>query len=151
QATDQDLIPLTTSTFLGTLVNNDPRHVKGVSVPLGDQHVLTEGEQELIANATAAYNATIKAQAEANNLAFLDANALLGQLNDTGIPFDGGMLTATFATGGAFSLDGVHLTPRGYALVANEMIEAINETYHASVPKVNIGNFATITPSNNVQ
>lgn len=151
QATDQDLIPLTTSTFLGTLVNNDPRLVNGVSVPLGDQHVLTEGEQELIANATAAYNATIKNLADANNLAFLDANALLGQLNDSGIPFDGGMLTATFATGGAFSLDGVHLTPRGYALVANEMIEAINETYHASVPKVNIGNFATITPSNNVQ
>ena len=151
QATNEDLIPLTTSTFLGTLVDNNPTLINGVSVPLGDQHVLTEGEQVMIATATAAYNATIKALADEKNLAFLDANTLLSQLSETGIPYDGGMLTATFASGGAFSLDGVHLTPRGYALVANEMIDAINETYHASVPKVNIGAYPTVTPSNNVQ
>ena len=30
-----------------------------------------------------------------------------------------------YLTGGAFSLDGIHLTPRGYAIVANGFIETI--------------------------
>ncbi len=53
--------------------------------------------------------------------------------------------------GGAFSLDGVHLTPRGYALVANRIIEAVNAKYNAAVPTVNIGYYGTVTPSNDVQ
>ena len=65
--------------------------------------------------------------------------------------YDAGTVTATYATGGAFSLDGVHLTPRGYAIVANEIIEQINTTYGATVPKVNIGQYGTITLSNDVQ
>ena len=34
--------------------------------------------------------------------------------------------TTTFASGNLFSLDGVHPTPRGYAVVANEFIRVIN-------------------------
>jgi len=125
--------------------------VLGAVSGLDDKDVLDASEIAAVETATAAYNATIQAMATANNLAFVDVKALLEQVNETGVPFDGGTITATFATGGAFSLDGIHPTPRGQAFIANNVIEAINETYHASVPKVNIGNFATITPSNNIQ
>jgi lysophospholipase L1-like esterase len=118
---------------------------------IDDKDVLDMEELENIATATAAYNSTIKALAQANNLAFVDAQALLNQLANGGIPFDAGTLTSTFVTGGAFSLDGVHPTPRGYAAIANAIIEEINMTYESTVPKVNIGNYGTVTLNNEVQ
>ncbi|WP_424493135.1 G-D-S-L family lipolytic protein [Salinimicrobium sp. GXAS 041] len=165
QATAEDLIPLTSSGAIGVL-NEDrmqalmamgvPQEtagmlsVNGVSYPLEDQHVLTMDEQAKVAVATSAYNQTIQDLAQANNLVFVDAAAMLSDVAGGGIAFDAGMVTSTYVTGGAFSLDGVHLTPRGYALVANKIIEEVNETYNATVPKVNIGNYPTVTPSNNV-
>ncbi|MDT0647881.1 G-D-S-L family lipolytic protein [Zunongwangia sp. F260] len=151
QATVGDLIPLTSSGFLGTTVGGDPMMVNGVSVPLGDQHVLTTSEQEMIATATQRYNETIAALAEANGLGLVDANATLTRLASEGISFDAGTVTADFVTGGAFSLDGIHLTPRGYAIIANGIIDEINETYNSEVPKVNIGNYGTVTLSNDIQ
>ncbi|KKM95925.1 hypothetical protein LCGC14_1183220, partial [marine sediment metagenome] len=48
----------------------------------------------------------------------------------------GSTVTAEFATGGGFSLDGVHLSPRGYALMANAFIKTIEDTYGAQLPKI---------------
>ena len=151
QATPTDLIPLTSAGFLGTIVGDNPNLVNGVSVPLGDEHVLTNAEQSLVRNATQKYNQVIAGLAQANGLAFVDANAMLNQLAEGGISFDGGTITSTFATGGAFSLDGIHLTPRGNAVIANEIIKTINETYNADVPNVNPGAYGTVTASNEVQ
>ncbi|HSP40355.1 MAG TPA: hypothetical protein VLN46_02905, partial [Gillisia sp.] len=116
-----------------------------------DKDALDEEEIENITIATAAYNATIKSLADTKGLVYVDARALLNQVAQGGIRFDGGSLTSTFVTGGAFSLDGVHPTPRGYAAIANEIIDQINTTYNATVPKVNIGNYNTVTLSNDVQ
>ncbi|QED38052.1 G-D-S-L family lipolytic protein [Antarcticibacterium arcticum] len=118
---------------------------------IDDKDVLDSEELENIATATAAYNETIEALASAKGLVYIDAMELLNQLANEGIPYDAGTLTSTFVTGGAFSLDGVHPTPRGYAAVANAIIEGINATYGATVPQVNIGNYGTITLSNDVQ
>lgn len=100
--------------------------------------------------ATDAYNQTIKSLADQYGLGYLDSNAFLSQLASGGIPYEGGHLTADFGTGGAFSLDGVHLTPRGNALVADRLIQEIIETYGAELPRVDLGNYATVTPSNDV-
>ncbi len=148
QATDEDLIPLTASGNIGNIVNNDPTLITGVTVPLGDESVLTVNEQMIINTARNAYNATIQSVAQAYGLAFVDVNQVLQQ-SQSGIPFDAGVLTSDFITGGAFSLDAVHLTPRGYALVANETIKAINETYGSNLPMVNLGDYRTIVTSDN--
>lgn len=149
QATDADLIPLSASGNIGNVVNNDPTLITGVSVPLGDQSVLTVNEQMMISNARNAYNAIIEGAAQANGLAFVDVNSLLEE-SQAGVPFDGGILTSTFVTGGAFSLDGVHLTPRGYAYIANATISAINNTYGSNLPTVNLGDYRTIVASEEV-
>jgi len=148
QVNSTDLMTLTSSSVLGTPVAGVPNAVNGVSFPLADQFVLTVTEQARVSAAQASYNATIQALAQANGLAFVDARAALQAVAAGGVAFDGGVLSSTFATGGAFSLDGVHPTPRGYAFTANAIIDAINEQYGATVPKVNIGNYATITASN---
>lgn len=166
QANSEDLILLTASSVIGT-VNQERMQeligfgldaetagmlaINGITYPLGDEYVLTPEEQEMILNATTAYNASIKAIADANGLAYVDVRAALNQLADGGIAYDGGILTSEFVLGEAFSLDGVHLTPRGYSVLANLAIEATNEQYGSEVPKVNPGNYGTVTLSNNVQ
>ena len=138
QATPEDLLVFTSQTILGTLANpNDPTSINGVAVPLADQWVLTPEEQELVAVAQAAYNQTIQALAQQYDLAFVDANAFLQDLSVNGFPLaDGSSVTDTYATGGGFSLDGVHPSPRGYALIANLFIEAINTKYGSNLPGV---------------
>lgn len=150
QATSEDLIPLPSSSFLGTRVNDNPALINGISVPLTDQHVLTPAEQEMVQAATDAYNASIQGLAEKHDLGYLDTYALLSEVAEGGISYEGGHLTAEFGTGGVFSLDGVHLTPRGSALVADRLIQVIKETYGAELPRVDIGNYPTVTPNNDV-
>lgn len=150
QANSEDLLLLPSMSVLGTLANpNDPMSIMGVAVPLSDELVLTKIEQEKVATATTAYNTTIKALAEANDLAFFDANSMMRQLSEDGVAYDAGVLTADYVTGGAFSLDGVHPTARGYAYIANEMVRIINDKYNAELPNVNIGEFPTVTAHNN--
>lgn len=156
QATNNDLMTLTSSGVIGTPVGQiefagmQIPLINGITVPLADQFVLTPQEQAQVIQAQAAYNTTIEALAAQNNLAFVDVDVLLQEVSEMGIAYNGGVLTSEFATGGAFSLDGVHLTPRGYALIANKAIEAINQTYNADIPLVDIGYYRTIMPSNNV-
>jgi len=118
---------------------------------IDDKDALDNPEIQAIDAATTAYNITIKNQAQEKGLAFVDINAFLTLVANGGIPYDAGTLTSEFGTGGAFSLDGVHPTPRGYAAMANLIIDAVNQKYSSTVPKVNIGDYGTLTLSNDVQ
>ncbi len=150
QVKSDDLIVLTASSVLGTTPDpSNPQGVIGVSIPLSDQYVLAVSEQTRITAASMAYNATIEALAGAEGLAYVDAKTALARVANGGVSYDGGVLTSQFVTGGAFSLDGVHPTPRGYAYTANLIIRAINETYDATIPMVHIGNYGTVTVTNN--
>ncbi|HHJ34719.1 MAG TPA: G-D-S-L family lipolytic protein [Gammaproteobacteria bacterium] len=144
QATNDDLIILPTSAKIGELVdpNDDPKDPTsprwGISGALEDGDVLTADEIQAIDTARTAFNATIKAAADADpNLVLLDASALMTQLSTAeGIDFGTGSINSKFATGGAFSLDGVHPTARGYAFIADSIIDEINAGFNANVFKV---------------
>ncbi len=138
QTTSKDLLLLTSSSVL--------QQGGGTSTQLDDQYVLTEKETARVLTATAAYNAAIKSIAASKNLAFVDANAKMIELSAaSGLQFDGVKYTATFVTGGTFSLDGVHLTGRGYALIANEFLKTINEKYGSTLPMVNVNSYSGVT------
>ncbi|MBS9462362.1 SGNH/GDSL hydrolase family protein [Flagellimonas sp. 389] len=112
--------------------------VNGVTFPLEDQWVVTPEEQEEIETALTAYNQTIETLATQYNLALVDINSLLTELRASGITLaDGSVVTSTFGTGGGFSLDGVHPSPRGYAIIANAFVAAINEKFGSNLPGVN--------------
>lgn len=145
--TDEDLIVLTASTFIGSAVEDNPQLINGVSVPLADQWVLTVPEQDEVLQATAAYNETIETLADAKGLAFVDVNSILVELADSEVAFDDYSLNSSLVFGGAFSLDGIHPTARGYAYLANKFIEAINETYSSNLPPVKAVDYNTIYPS----
>jgi lysophospholipase L1-like esterase len=109
---------------------------------------LSKDEIQEIKTATDAYNATIQSIASAKGLAFVDANALMTRVANGGITADNFTVTSTYVTGGGFSLDGVHPSPRGYALISNEFIKAINATYGSNFKGVNIGTYRILYPEN---
>lgn len=148
QATADDLIVLPASSFIGTeAVPGNPLTVNGVAIPLGDKWVLIPSEQAEIKSAVDGFNATIQVAANQAGLALVDANAFLSELASTGIASGSFVLTSDLVTGGAFSLDGIHLTSRGYALAANEFMRAIDATYGSNFEEsgnlVNIGDYPT--------
>jgi len=118
----------------------------GTAAPLQDRWVLSKNEVAELKTATDAYNVTIKALAESNNLAFVNANAVLSQVANGGIRFGNYHLSSSYATGGAFSMDGVHPCPRGYALIANKFMEAINAKYGSTFKPVDLGKYKVQYP-----
>ncbi len=141
-ATDADLLTLPSSAVIGTSTGGNPFPVgAGVSTtasnPVPNQFVLDATEQTAVRTATTAFNAAIIAKANEKGLAVFNANTFFSRVASSGIVTNGVNNTAGFIAGNLFSLDGVHPTPRGYAIVANEMIRVINSTYGANVPQVN--------------
>ena len=146
-ATSEDLILLSTKSVINTDVTGVPApfNKQGITYPLEDKYVLTKSEVSEIQRATDAYNTHIKALAEIYGLAFVDANAKMIELGkNSGIQYNGVTYSTAFVTGGSFSLDGVHLTGRGYAVIANEFIKAINAKYKSTLPQVNPNNYSGI-------
>ncbi|MCS6833486.1 MAG: SGNH/GDSL hydrolase family protein, partial [Flammeovirgaceae bacterium] len=116
---------------------------------LGNAFVLTKTERDPAVAAINSYNEYIRKLAEDPNIALFDANKLFSDVVKNGYSQDGFRNTTAFVTGGIFSLDGVHPTPRGYAIVANEMIKAMNAKFKTNIKQVNIGNYRTVVfPSN---
>lgn len=149
QATSNDLVVLSAASAIAAPVPGVPApvNIRGISFPMEDKWVLLPSEQEEIATATTAFNAIIASAAGQAGLALVDANALLSQLANGGITSGDFRLTSNLVTGSAFSLDGIHPTARGYALLANEFMKAIDGTYgsnfEASGNLLNVGNYPT--------
>jgi lysophospholipase L1-like esterase len=147
QATAADLMVLTSRSFIGTAVGGNPQQINGVSVPLADNWVLSKDEIAEIKVAVDAYNASIKSIAEAKGLAFVDANAVMSQVFNGGIRYGNYHLSASYVTGGAFSLDGVHPSARGAALIANKFAEAINAKYGSTFKALDLAEYPIQFPA----
>ncbi|OKS86820.1 hypothetical protein RG47T_2277 [Mucilaginibacter polytrichastri] len=144
-ATANDLIVLTFPTAkIGTLVSTPagmlPYGLTPYS-PIENQYVLDANEVALTKDYVIAYNNTIKSVAASKNIAVNDMYTFLNNLKAHGLVVDGVSLSSAYISGGIFSLDGVHLTPRGYSVVANEFIKAINTQYGSNIPLANVANY----------
>ena len=112
-----------------------------VGTPLTDAETITPAEQVQFGARIAEYNAAITAAASARNIAVADIKGLFDRFAASATnpirigPF---AYTNTFATGGLFSLDGVHPSDAGYILFANEFIKAINANYGTHIPLASI-------------
>ena len=108
--------------------------------PIPNNYVLTTEEIQNIKTATTTFNSFIQHEATLHHLAYVDMYSYLGTLS-SGITFNGVNYNAQFVTGGAFSLDGVHLTQRGYAIVANKIITDINNFYGSTIPMIDVNKY----------
>jgi hypothetical protein len=153
QATSNDLVVLPARSIIGTLVDNNPQLINGVSVPLADNWVLTDIETQNVITATDAYAAVVEGLAVQHDLAFVDLRTILADAaSPTGIMFDDFNMSTQLIFGGLVSLDGVHLTARGYAFMANSFMKAIDTKYlsnfEASGSMLKANDFVVMYPEN---
>lgn len=147
----RDYIPLTTQAVIGSTNPNAPApfNTFGVTFPLQDQHVLTKAEVDMIVAATDAFNTSIQAIAQAKDLIVVDVNSLLNQIaSPTGLVAGKFTFRSDFVFGNTFSLDGVHLSARANAHVANVMIDAINAKHGSTLRKYDLGKFPILYSAN---
>ncbi len=105
----------------------------GSVFPFRDEFILTNSEQEEIRAKTEEYNQVLVNMANSKGFAVVREDYFYKSIS-TGIVYNGVSLNAQFVSGGAYSLDGLRLNPRGNALLANEYIRAINKKYNARIP-----------------
>ena len=149
QATREDLVVLTARAVIASAPTGVPAplNVFGVTYPMQDLHVLTKAEVVEVKVATDAYNNTIKSIADAKGLAFVELKSVTDQLANGGIIYNNYRVTSAFVTGGMFSLDGVHPSPRGYAIIANLFTEAINVKFGANFKNKDVSLYRILYPA----
>jgi lysophospholipase L1-like esterase len=85
------------------------------------------------------YNDIISGLAASMGYYVVDWDELFNQLASAdGLNVNGINFSTTFVNGNFFSLDGIHPTSQGYAIIANEFIKATNEKYNASIPLIDV-------------
>jgi len=107
----------------------------GSVFPFRNEFILTNPELVQIRNTISGFNTVLASAATTYNLAFVDSYSFFKKIK-TGIVYNGISISSKFVSGGAYSLDGVTLNPRGNALLANEFITSINQKFKATIPKV---------------
>lgn len=101
--------------------------------PLADGDVLTPAELATIQQRVDAYNTVIQQAASSRNIPVADIKGLFDRLAK-GMFVGPISVNALYITGGAFSLDGIHMTDVGYTLFADQYIETINSAYGTHIP-----------------
>ena len=134
-ATTNDLILLPASDLLAEVAAENSTAGASPLDPFPDNLILDSDEIAEVSQAITQYNNTIRSLATQYGLAVADVNALLTDAED-GFSENAVTVTTQYISGDIFSLDGIHLTPRGNAFLANLFIDAINLTYGASIPKL---------------
>lgn len=142
EATAGDLLILTASSVIGTSTPGNPLPVgvgysAALANPLPSQYVLDAAEITAVTTRTTQLNNIIAKTARQYKAGLVDMNSFFSSIAQNGIGINATANSAAFIRGNLFSLDGIHPTSRGYAVIANEFIRVINNTYGASVPLVN--------------
>ncbi|WP_281615431.1 hypothetical protein [Flammeovirga sp. SubArs3] len=104
---------------------------------------LIASDVEAVETAIGEYNEFLKSEADARGFAYVDTRSIMHEAV-TGIIIDGVTYTTEYLSGNLFSLDGAHLTQRGYAVIANYTIEAINNKYGAKIPTVQQNDYPVV-------
>jgi lysophospholipase L1-like esterase len=94
---------------------------------------------------TVGLNVIIQAQAAAHHAVVVDLFSLIDSLHANGYKLGNVTLTTDFL-GGLFSLDGLHPTNTGYAIMANRFIQTINAALKTNIPLANVPLIASSDP-----
>jgi lysophospholipase L1-like esterase len=106
--------------------------------PIPNALILDASEIQTAATAISNFNNTISGVATAKGWGLVDINTIFNTVAASGITENGLHFTTTFVTGGLFSLDGVHPTAQGQAIIANEFIKVINSKFGASYSLIDV-------------
>ena len=113
--------------------------------PLPSNVVLTAAAAQELRAVVDAYNEIIEAEARKHGAAVVYIHRLTNLISKRGIEANGQILTTEYL-GGIFSLDGVHPTNTGYAVIANAFIRALDLHFDANLEPVSVDNVAKSDP-----
>ncbi len=114
-----------------------------------DELVLSEAEQSTITSRIDGFNAVIKAAAAARgpNFHLVDVGQVLNDiLGGPGLVIGGLDFNRHWGRGNAFTLDGVHPNYTGHALIANEVLKAVNDVYGVTAAEYDLALVAAGDP-----
>jgi lysophospholipase L1-like esterase len=146
-ATLSALLGITTGDFVNQAgLAQIPMILAGTQKTLiSDAGFLSAAEVVIVKAQVATYNQIITTQATAVGATLVDINALFTQIAASGLTINGYTGTTAFL-GGVFSLDGVHPSNTGYAVVANKFIDSMNAAIKTTIPDVNLVPIAAADP-----
>jgi lysophospholipase L1-like esterase len=111
-------------------------------LPIRNKYILDEKEATAANEIVRDYNNIISAVTAEKGFILADFNQLFNNIKNSegsGGYADGGIkFTTEYYYGNLFSLDGVHPSNMGSALIANELIRIINREFKASIPLIEI-------------
>jgi len=114
--------------------------------PLPDSLVISSAERTAIESAVHGFNQVIADEAHARGAALVDEYTLFEQLAAQGVNVNGIHYSFRYVTGGLFSLDGIHPSALGSALLANQFLEDIDATFGSRIPPVDLGSVSAPLP-----
>lgn len=118
-----------------------PTSLGGTGIPLPGEVILDQGEVAAIQERVRVNNQAIRDIAQANGASVIDINATYAGFVANGATVGGINFTSEFLTGGLFGYDGIHPTELGYAIQANEWIEALATAGIANLPLIDLSEF----------
>lgn len=107
--------------------------------------VLTASDAQIVRTTVAAYNAVITDEATKHGAVLVDIHSLMDSLSAKGVTIAGQQFTTNFL-GGLFSFDGFHPTNTGYAVIANQFIDTINQQLKTTIPDVPLAPIMLLDP-----
>ena len=117
----------------------------GTTKPIPAEYIIDETEIMFIKNAVEDFNAIIITLANKYQLPIADINSYMRTIVEDGkTQYNGVNYTLQYASGGVISLDGVHLTGRGNALIANQIINIINQHYGSTINYVDVNKYSGV-------
>lgn len=143
--TDNDLVLLSALPYIYQGIGV-PIAAGGTGLPLPDEVVLDSSEKAKVMGRVNKFNSIIKQVSSEYDIPLLDINGLFQNAATEGITIGGVTFTNAYLTGGLFSLDGVHPSTMGHALIANYLIELMNENFDWEMPLIDLSKYFWTSP-----
>lgn len=143
--TDDDLVLLTAIPYLHQGIGI-PTIAGGTGLPLPDEVVLDAAEKNRVIARVNKFNSIIKEVSSEYDIPLFDINELFSKAATEGLVVGGVVFTSEYLTGGLFSLDGVHPSTIGHALIANELIKLMNESFDWEIPLADVSKYFWTSP-----
>jgi GDSL-like Lipase/Acylhydrolase len=147
-ATDDELVSNEVAAKIGKKHDNGSKYGLSKEEPIKNEDFLDSSELKRIKISIQDFNAVLAVEARAKSLKVLDINALYTTITNGSFTSGGMAVKGNISKEGFFSVDGIHPTPRGQAIIANEIIKVLNEELTAKALKnialVDISKYKTL-------
>ena len=132
---------------LQTAAAQIPASAPPVAPTLGAGTFIADAVANNVKALNTSYNASIAQAASDGGAALVDIHATFAAITAAGgVPINPPKCCSTVYRGGLVSLDGLHPSNTGYAIMANVFIDALNAKYSLGIPDVNLATVYATDP-----